>query len=353
MRRKALTLVSLLVALAGLAQAADQPWIVVTLDKLEFTGNLESWPRYLPNPLMLASVVGSGGTYQKVAWPAHGWLTIPDEGAAMIPDTEAIPLFALPEEEMGGRLGIALVFLGNDTDFDWINRSAGSLLTAMQEVLSQGRPMVGPLGSTTWIGEPSASDLESAVAGKYGANTLVGVFLRYFHSGTYETATYTAEVGDEGHRVRFQYSVRKVFLPDGLRVRVTLEGIRVVENGDMMKGEVFVWCRTSPGFTSGGTLQTTFKRLPGSGHYSLSDGDEKVFATVLFEGAVHPFLYVEIAVWDEDEPSVGDDHDQLGIFCGLWLPWRLSNLPGGEKLLAIPKSTPSGEVVIFLKLRLL
>jgi len=62
--------------------------------------------------------------------------------------------------------------------------------------------------------------------------------------------------------------VRKVLLPDGLRVRVTLEGIRVVENGDMMKGEVFVWCRTSPGFTSGGTLQTMFKRLPGSGHYS-------------------------------------------------------------------------------------
>ena len=82
-------------------------------------------------------------------------------------------------------------------------------------------------------------------------------------------------------------------------------------------------------------------------------GDEKVFSTVLFEGAVHPFLYVEIAVWDEDEPAVGDDHDQLGLFCGLWLPWRLSNLPGGEKLLTIPKSTPSGEVLIFLRLRLL
>lgn len=222
-------------------------------------------------------------------------------------------------------------------------------------MLSRGLPLAGPSGGTAWIGEPSASDLESAVAGKYGDNTLVGVFLRYLHGGSYETATYTAEVGDEGSRIRFQYSLRKVFLPDGLRVRVTLEGIRVVENGDLLKGEIFVWCRTSPGFTSDGTgmLQTTFTRLPGSGHYSLSDGDEKVFSTVLFEGAVHPFLYVEIAVWDEDEPAVGDDHDQLGLFCGLWLPWRLSNLPGGEKLLTIPKSTPSGEVLIFLRLRLL
>ncbi|MGY4707889.1 hypothetical protein ACVNPS_09115 [Candidatus Bipolaricaulota sp. J31] len=330
--------------------SADEAWVVVTLDRIEFQGNLVMWPRFKGNPIGFMSVAGSGGIYQKLVWPAAGWYTIADEGTELAQETEAIPIFALPEDELGSRLGTAIEFFGN-TEYDW-NRSFTP--AALRELERKLREKLSRLV----LGEKrEVEPLEYTAP--------YADFSHYFHILSSHPAlpsstawssggrTYTAEVLGHAAQVRFRYSIRRVTLPEGLRARLRLEGIKTVENGDTFKGEIFIQARTMWGFAPSGAPLQRLVRVPSSGHYSMGDGDEKVLSVVLFEGEVRPFLYAEVMVWDEDEPEANDQHDLLGGFFGLWLPWRLSNLPGGEKRLIVPKSTPDGEVYIYLRLELL
>ena len=338
--------------------SAEEVWIVVTLDRIEFQGNLVEWPRFKGNPINFVSVVASGNSYQKLAWPGTGWYTIADEGAELVQDTEAIPLFALPLDRMGNRLGIAIQFLGN-TDYDWdhlhIPEELSTLEKTLRRELSPNLPALNIPPSREREQEP----LEWIEA----PYVYFAPYIRVFSSDVWEKSdirTFSAEVyqqyvvgGATPPAVRFRYSIRKVFLPEGLRARVRLEGIKTVENGDTLNGEVFLMARAISSFASTGRPLQRVIRIPSSGHYSMGDGEEKVLSAVLFEGVVSPFLYVEVMVWDEDNPGIGDQHDLLGGFFGLWLPFRLFHLPGGEKRLIIPKSTPDGEVLFYLRIELM
>ncbi len=347
-----------LLSLSAVALMAEEAWVVVTLERIEFQGNLVEWPRFKGNPIGFVSVVASGNTYQKLAWPAAGWYTIADEGAELVQETEGIPLFALPAAEMGPRLGIAIQFLGN-YKYDWSHSFAAEALEELEEELRGRIALPIPPGLPgRKQEEPSSGPYEVREAPFIDFTPHIRVFSpEAWASGT---KTYTAQVsetyyleGETPAKVTFRYSIRRVTLPAGLRARVRLEGIKTVENGDILKGEVFIQARTMLGFGPSGAPLQRLARVPASGHYSMGDGDEKVLSVVLFEGEVRPFLYVEVMVWDEDNPDVNDQHDLLGGFFGLWLPWRLSNLPGGEKRLIVPKSTPDGEVLIYLRLQLL
>jgi len=53
-----------------------------------------------------------------------------------------------------------------------------------------------------------------------------------------------------------------------------------------------------------------------------------------------PFMFLEISVWDEDEPEVGDDHDLLGHFTETIL------YPEAEALVA---TYPRGNIDIWLE----
>ncbi len=338
----------------GLTALADEAWVVVTLDRIEFQGNLVEWPRFKGNPINFVSVVASGNSYQKLAWPGTGWYTIADEGTELVQDAEAIPIFALPLDRMGNRLGIAIQFLGN-TDYDWDHRHIPEELSALEKSL---RRELSPDLPALNI-PPSGGREQEPLEWREAPYVYFAPYIRVFSSDVWEKSdirTFSAEVyeqyvleGTPAAAIKFSYSIRKVFLPEGLRVRVRLEGIKTVENGDSLNGEIFIMARAISGFASTGRPLQRVIRIPSSGHYSMGDGDEKVLSAVLFEGEARPFLYVEVMVWDEDNPEVGDQHDLLGGFFGLWLPFKLSNLPGGEKRLVIPKSTPDGEVLIYLR----
>ena len=343
-----------LLFLSAVALMADEAWVVVTLDRIEFQGNLVEWPRFKGNPINFVSVVASGNSYQKLAWPGTGWYTIADEGAELIQDTEAIPLFALPLNRMGKRLGIAIQFLGN-TDYDWDHRHIPEKLSELEKSLRRELFRNLPALNIPPRDEREQEPLEWREAPYVD----FAPYIRVFSSDVWEKTdirAFSAEVhqryvvgGATPAAVRFYYSIRKVSLPAGLRARVRLEGIKTVENGDTLKGEIFIQARTMWGFAPSGAPLQRVLRIPSSGHYSMGDGDEKVLSVTLFEGEVAPFLYVEVMVWDEDNPEVNDQHDLLGGLFGLWLPWRLSNLPGGEKRIVFPKSTPDGEVLIYLR----
>ncbi|NOX44391.1 MAG: hypothetical protein GXO72_01450 [Caldiserica bacterium] len=333
----------------GLTSLADEAWVVVTLDRIEFAGNLVEWPRFKGNPINFVAVVATGNTHRKLAWPAAGWYTIADEGAELVQETESIPLFALPASEMGDRLGIAIQFLGN-TEFDWDHRYIPEVLADLEGTLR--RRLAAPIPALAGAGDTGAGGAAEA----YRHYAVFVPYIRTFGPDAWagnDVHTYTAQVMSEHDVIRFRYSIRRVFLPEGLRARVRLEGVKTVENVDSLNGEIFVISRTISGFIPTGRPIQHILRIPASGHYSMGDGDEKILSAVLFEGEVRPFLYVEVMVWDEDNPEIKDQHDLLGGFFGLWLPWRLSNLPGGAKRLVVPKSTPDGEVLIHLRLELL
>ncbi|KUK26926.1 MAG: hypothetical protein XD60_0815 [Acetothermia bacterium 64_32] len=331
---------------------ANEAWVAVTLDRIEFSGNLISWPAFKGNPIMFASVVGTGNTYQKLVWPWTGWFTIADEGGELVQETEAIPLFVLPADQMGSRLGIAIQFLGN-TDFDWDHRYVPEVLSDLEKYLRRRLPASTYVPTIPGMGEsePSSGHEPLYVAHYDVFEPFIRVLASDAWSG--DIRTFTDEVQAGHNTVRFQYSIRRVYLSENLQARVGLEGIKTVENGDFANGEVFILARAISGFSTSGAPAQRAGRIPPSSHYSMGDGEEKVLSAVLFEGEVKPFLYLEILAWDEDNPEVGDQHDLLGGFFGLWLPWRLSNLPGGEKELVIPKETPDGEVLFYLRVELL
>jgi hypothetical protein len=53
----------------------------------------------------------------------------------------------------------------------------------------------------------------------------------------------------------------------------------------------------------------------------VGDDETWVIDTEIFRlGAVGPFLHVEIDVWEEDTPSIGDDHDMVGIYSHTFYP---------------------------------
>ncbi len=347
-------IIGFLILLLGLAVWADEAWVVVTLDRIEFDGNLVEWPRFKGNPIGFISVVGTGSIYQKLVWPGAGWYTIADEGAELLQEAESVPLFALPAAEMGPSLGIAIQFLGN-YKYDWGHSFAPEALAHLEETLRERLTLPLPPGLPgRKRGEGDSGPYEVREAPFIDFTPHIRVFSPdSWASGTH---TYTAEVreavyleGETPAKVTFRYSIRRVSLPEGLRVRVRLEGIKTVENGDFMNGEIFVVARVISGFTSTGRPIQRAVRIPSSGHYSMGDGEEKILSTALFEGRVRPFLYVEVMVWDEDNPEANDQHDLLGGLFGFWLPWRLANLPGGEKRIVFPKSTPDGEVLIYLR----
>jgi hypothetical protein len=117
------------------------------------------------------------------------------------------------------------------------------------------------------------------------------------------------------------YSIHRVE-PFDVPLRVFLLGTTTVhESGDggwwgEYPGEVFTYTRASDRF-DGGFYQETIRRIPATGTWSMADGEElnhDAAYQLLDTSSAGPFVYVEVEMWDEDNPWTGvDDHDMLGI----------------------------------------
>ena len=63
-----------------------------------------------------------------------------------------------------------------------------------------------------------------------------------------------------------------------------------------------------------------------------------------------PFLYWEVAVWDKDNPSVGDDDDMLGIYSGYLFWWQVPRFNDGSGYITVGKRV--GNVSIWLEIKI-
>jgi len=105
---------------------------------------------------------------------------------------------------------------------------------------------------------------------------------------------------------------RLVVPPDPKPVTVVLKSIYVRNDGDGGldgKGEIYGKIRVNDGKHTIAEV-----RFPTSGTKDVEDPYTwNLELTAFATREVGPVLYIEVVVWDEDEPSIGNDHDNLGI----------------------------------------
>ncbi len=149
--------------------------------------------------------------------------------------------------------------------------------------------------------------------------------------------------GDKYPFIKPKIRMELVEIPSGPKpITVTLKKIVTHESGDNFDGEVFIHTRTFDGLNPSSELKF--------GPWGLSDGSTRNLNRVIYETeAIGPYLYVEVDVWDEDSPELGDDNELLGV--ATWKfgpPYYGTNLEDPQCVgkLARRVKSPSGDVTV-------
>jgi hypothetical protein len=326
-------------------------YIVVTLDaiKTETTDAKKSLN------LMLAGVAGTNSRLQKITWPTELWQPV-TLGEELLSDArEAVPLFALPENQMSDELALSLVVLDNTkADENFLKLSAPRVLEEIAVL------------TTTWLaGNASVNTQTSALKERLPALLGQSVSLLGMHAIKFSKAQswgvreqpYEAELQMTSvGKMKLVYSIKRVAPScQPVSVQARLKQIIVHQNGDEKEtGDVYLWARVAPGFAASEELASTILRFPTDKTYALKDGATQEINQVLFEGTVGPFFYLELAAWDDDPAPDADD--LLGSFSGLWLPSQLESRPVPVEPKVVPvtarRKTLAGEVTFELELML-
>jgi hypothetical protein len=331
--------------------AASGGYIVVMLDaiKTETTG-----PKTNLN-LMLAGVAGTDSQLQKLTWPTELWQPV-TLGEELLGDAqEALPLFALPENQMSEELALTLVALDNTkADENWLKLSTPRLLEEMAIL------------TATWLVGTATPDAQAEALRQRLPATLgervamLDVYTVKFtkaQSWGVRDQAYEAEfsVVPSG-KLKLVYSIKRVGTTcQPVSVRAKLKRITVHQNGDDTEtGDVYLWARGSSGFAASEELASTILRVPSESTYALKDGATQEINRVLFDGTVGPFFYLELEAWDDDPAP--DSDDLLGSFSGLWLASELEPRPVSVEPKVVPvavrRKTTAGEVTFELELTL-
>jgi hypothetical protein len=336
------------------ASSSTTNYIVVTLEAIK-TEQINPTPAPVNFNLMLAGVAGTDSQLQKIAWPTELWRSI-TLGEELLGDArEALPLFALPENQMSEELALTLVVLDNTkAEENFLRLSSPRLLEEMAIL------------TATWLAGNASPD-EQVETLKQRLPTTLGesTSLRGVHAIKF-TKTQNWGVRDKAYDVwlsvgreegvRLVYSIRRVGAScQPVGVQAKLQRITVHQNGDDKEtGDVYLWARTALGFAASEELSSTILRFPIDKTYTLKDGASQEINQVLFEGRVSPFFYLELAAWDDDPAP--DSDDLLGNFSGLWLPSELEPRPVSvePKVVSVTarRKTPAGEITFELELSL-
>lgn len=299
------------------------PYIVVTLEEVQI---LDDKDLAEEGEIQIVSVVTSGeGKTQKTQYPMKGWVEANNGDWLKIEQ----PIFDLWEDEMGDSLALVVTAVDNDEIADWLKWSienlTGPALGALAKAVGAGAasPLVSELGDklgeyiAVWLGKNQpigtfttnfGRDEDWGVWEEYQSEEHCVLF--YCWTQVQETSIYEAKADN----MIIRYTIHRREALD-VPVTVTLEPIEIIEDGDGFDGEIYIWARVADAF-SGELLREDITRIPDKGHQDEGDGnyhpDQPM--TIFTTTAAGPFVYVEVAVWDEDAPWAGDDDDSLGIF---------------------------------------
>ncbi|MBI4294977.1 MAG: PKD domain-containing protein [Chloroflexi bacterium] len=294
------------------AQWGTNTYIVAVLQSVYVSDDMD-WPS--PGEWFFNANAVSGEAKFNSVWPSQmedaRWYEASDGHTIEM----NFPIFYQRQDLMGQRLGIALVAQDDDSYPKWIS-------VFLDVVVKLGELVCNIFGQAEIA---TALEIVNSVAQKAmeysGATDLVDAYVNTelnrsngWGSEEYGGIVQSGGQFKEGGRMGYPLIVvKKLTVPNpGKPLTVRLNDILTHESGDYYNGEVFIHTRVFDGFT---TEEGDFpsRSLDDGEHYPLADYDPVIFHT----DAAGPFLYIEVDVWDEDEPDIADDHDMLGI--ATWL----------------------------------
>ncbi len=296
-------------------QSKTVSYIVVELKNVTVHDDSDPWAE---GEIELGTVAMSGKrVIQTLSWPIYekdsSWYEA-DDGNTIIVNA---PIFCEREDEMSGVLTVFIVGLDNDEIPDWISKFA-EIWFGLGQTLSALIPEIGPLVE-------GALQLEeigvNAILDYMGEPEHVGVHGNVLISSDWKDGYLAVE--ETSGDITVRYEIRRIQVPTRtppVAVRLlNVTGIGGDGWGDVSyhESEPFIHTRVLNDLTAP-------EQLIQRHNFGPVDVDDtqtwKINEEIFRIGSVGPFLHVEIDVWDEDNPSGGDDNDMLGIYSHTFYP---------------------------------
>ena len=313
---------------------AGDPYIVVMIDEVKVT-DIDG----LFIPFAMASAAKSGGELQRLKWPQHYYTWAFENQILFLGDLNAVPMFSLPEEEMGDILTLEM----------WL----AQIVKYVPDCPCHG-----------------ATVQDISFEEKFGlklfcGNEELGKFMEY-HKKSDDWGvgqTFTKNLG----RATVKYSIKRVYLPRKLEVDVTLKKVTVHRN--IWDSSIYVFTRVSDGFEPeafGLNYEHTshHKRyLAGGKEFNIGEGQTKTFdSELLFSTqSLGPFLYVEALVGEGNPKytfcSGGEVYKrevaEYGTLSKTWFVNELLDDKNKEKTITVNErmSGPYGDYTIELEIK--
>lgn len=256
------------------------------------------------------------GVPHTLTWPIKvqdsSWYEA-DEGDVIIVNA---PIFCELESEISNVLAVVITAIDNDELPNWIGTftdiwfGLGKAVAGL--VKGYGQALKGALQL-----EQMGVD---ALLEYLSEDDLVGVHGKAFIPSDWESG-YLSVIEESGD-MTVNYEIRRIQVPvrtPPVAVKLlNVTGIGDEGWGDDADSEPFIHTRVLNDLT---LPEMLIQRQDFGPKEDVSDGETWVIDKEIFRiGAVGPFLHVEIDVWEEDTPSIGDDHDMVGIYSGTFYP---------------------------------
>ena len=151
----------------------------------------------------------------------------------------------------------------------------------------------------------------------------VGWGLAFTNEWQWNDARYSHDTG-YGQSLHSEFRARRVMLrPRASTIRVRLDKIVIHADGDYGEAEIYGKWRVYDGRqTMLQEASVAEGRIPEHGYLEVDDPYTWRIDKVIFESSamnIGPVLFIEVAVWDQDDPEASNDHDILGDCC--WTEW--------------------------------
>ena len=291
-------------------------YIVVELKNVTIHDDSDPWAE---GEIEMGTVAMSGkGVTHVLSWPIlvedSSWYEA-DDGNTIIVDA---PIFCQREDEMSDVLAVFIVGIDNDEIPEWLSTFA-DIWFGLGQTLSGLIPEIGPI-------------LEGALQlEEIGVNALLEYLGEPEHLGLHGNVLIPSDwkdgylaVEEKAGDMTVRYEIRRIQVQVRTPpISVELLNVKDIDIddddgwGDYGTSEPFIHTRVLDDLTAP-------EQLIQREVFGPVDKDTRTTWTINREifrvGAIGPFLHVEIDVWEEDNPSGGDDNDMLGIYSHTFYP---------------------------------
>jgi len=277
-------------------------FIVVMLEDIIFdSGSDESFQ------VMLGSVVASGSRLQKNNWPNLSPFELLAENSLLPEDTNAIPMFAIREDQLGDQLAITLLALDNQIEDPsqanlWIQQTFPALVEAATG------PVALLASDSNRTSETTATRLSEITTPLLDENRLLGLGVFQFSSSEdwgIREDIYQATVEGETN-FTISYRISRIEVPHNLEVNITLKSISTVDS----QAEVSFNSHAASGF-SGESLNQLGRQFPFQGSLGLEAETLLELNEVLLSGPIGPFIFLNLATLNESGSGSNVTYTQL------------------------------------------